>query len=296
DTGSSVENWWPTFSWTGLPDGVLYQIALSRDTLFSTPVIHYLSETCEYPSEDLSPGTYYWRVRAGDAAGNWGSWSDIWQFTIPTKPVVRDIDGNVYAVVKIGDQWWMAENLRVTHYRNGDVIPHITDDNEWANAFSDAYCTLDNDEAHALTYGHLYKWYTIFDERGLAPAGWHVPSDEEWKALEIALGMDPSETDREGWRGQDEGGKLKLPGTEYWNAPNAGATNESGFCALPGGLRSKAFSNTGDCAYFWTSSLTSWSPVWYRIVWARLLHTRNTNMCRIDCRGQEGLSVRCVRD
>jgi uncharacterized protein (TIGR02145 family) len=122
---------------------------------------------------------------------------------------VIDIDGNTYQAIKIGDQWWMAENLKVTHYRNGDPIPNVTDSTEWSNLATEAYCVYENDESIAETYGYLYNWYVVNDSRNIAPEGWHVPTDEEWKELEMFLGMSQSEANGTGWRGTDEGGKLK---------------------------------------------------------------------------------------
>ena len=101
---------------------------------------------------------------------------------------VTDIDGNLYYTVKIGEQWWMLENLRVTHYRNGDAIPNVTDDAEWEGLSTGAYCDYDNDPANVATYGRLYNWYAVGDSRNIAPAGWHVPSDDEWQTLVDYLG------------------------------------------------------------------------------------------------------------
>jgi uncharacterized protein (TIGR02145 family) len=108
---------------------------------------------------------------------------------------ITDIQGNTYKIVKIGDQWWMAENLRTTQYANGEEIPHITNDTDWANTNAGAYCYYDDNTVNTKLYGNLYNWYTINDERGVCPVGWHVPSDSEWMTLEIYLGMSPSEAD-----------------------------------------------------------------------------------------------------
>jgi len=169
---------------------------------------------------------------------------------------VTDIDGNVYKTVKIGNQWWMAENLKVTRYRNGDPIPNITDNHTWVDLSTGAYCNYNNDISNVATYGRLYNWYAVDESRNIAPAGWHVPTDDEWKQLEIYLGMSPTEADETHWRGTDEGGKLKETGTTHWYSPNTGATNESGFTALPGGYRvSGGFSSLGFGAYFWSSTV-----------------------------------------
>lgn len=157
--------------------------------------------------------------------------------------IISDVDGNQYRTVKIGSQEWMAENLRTSKYRNGEVILHITNDTTWSNLASGAYCWFDNDSAtYENPYGKLYNWYTIDDGRGLCPSGWHIPSDLEYLNLFNFLG------------GQNvAGGKMKE--TAYWDSPNTGATNESGFTGLPGGLRNVngAFSNNGDAGSWWSS-------------------------------------------
>ena len=110
---------------------------------------------------------------------------------------VTDTDGNVYKTVKIGNQLWMAESLKVSHYRNGDTIPHVTDGSTWVTLTTDGYCDYDNNETLVATYGRLYNWYAVIDPRGLAPSGWHVPTDAEWKELEMYLGMSQSDADAE---------------------------------------------------------------------------------------------------
>lgn len=170
---------------------------------------------------------------------------------------VTDIDGNAYHTVKIGDQWWMAENLKVTHYRNGDTIPNVTVDRQWTGLNSGAYCYFDNNPSYGSTYGYLYNWFAVDDPRSLVPEGWQVPSDEECKQLEIHLGMSQSEVDETGWRVTGESGKLNESGPTYWDLPNTGATNESGFSALPGGYRydfRDGFASLGICTDFWSST------------------------------------------
>jgi uncharacterized protein (TIGR02145 family) len=208
-------------------------------------------------------------------------------------PTVTDYDGNVYQTVLIGDQCWMMENLKVTHYRNGDPIPHVTDDGTWGGLTSGAYCNYNNDEGNVATYGRLYNWYAVDDSRNIAPAGWHVPTDEEWKQLEMYLGMSQAQADAEDWRGTDEGGKLKEAGTTHWYPPNEGATNESGFTALPGGDRSNngGFYSMGYLAFFWSSTeYSSFSA------WSRYLYYYYSQVYRYSSDKQDGFSVRCVRD
>jgi len=213
---------------------------------------------------------------------------------------VTDIDGNVYKTVKIGNQWWMAENLRVTHYATGDPIPNVTDNTEWKNLTTGAWCAYKNDDNNIETYGLLYNWYAINDSRNIAPAGWHVPTDEEWKELEMHLGMSQSEAGGIGcYRGTDEGGKMKATGTiengdGLWYAPNTGATNESGFTALPGGFRScsyGSFGGIGSEGYWW--SATEYSSA---VALHRFLCYNHSEVYRGNIRKQAGFSVRCVRD
>ncbi|MCK5149268.1 Ig-like domain-containing protein [bacterium] len=208
---------------------------------------------------------------------------------------VTDIDGNVYRTVKIGNQWWMAENLKVTHYRNGHEIPTVTDDTNWLNLRISACCAYNNDERYVTTYGRLYNWYAVDDSRNIAPEGWHVPTDEDWKELEIHLGMSQSDADSLKWRGTIVGGKLKEMGITHWHTPNEGATNESGFSALPGGYRlgySGSFHDLGGRAIFWTSTEHS-----NNYTWRRCLEYDNSGIYRgYNGYKRSGYSVRLIRD
>jgi uncharacterized protein (TIGR02145 family) len=212
---------------------------------------------------------------------------------IDSTGTVTDIDGNVYQTIKIGDKWWMMENLKVTHYRNGDEIPNITSNSTWENLISGAYCNYDNDEGNVDTYGRLYNWHAVSDSRGIAPQGWHVPTDAEWKQLEMYLGMTRAEADASGWRGTAEGGMLKDTGTTYWASPNGGATNESGFTALPGAYRNYdgSFNNLGNVASFWTATQYSSDRSW-----TRRLHYQFTQCARLNYGKTYGSSIRCVKD
>ena len=208
---------------------------------------------------------------------------------------VTDIDGNVYQTVTIGTQVWMAENLKVTHYRNGDAIPNETDGGTWAGLTTGAYCEYNNDVNNLAVYGRLYNWYAVADSRNIAPMGWHVPSDAEWKQLEMFLGMSQAEADAIGGRGGavNVGGKLKETGTTHWLSPNTGATNESGFSGLPGGYRSYdgTYDGIGNDAYFWSSTEGS-----SNYAWGRSLHYFYSGVARGSNYKQYGFSLRCVRD
>ena len=159
---------------------------------------------------------------------------------------VTDIDGNTYSTVQIGTQTWMGENLKTTQYNDGTAITLVTDNTTWANQTTEAYSWYNNDQAtYGDTYGGLYNWYAV--ETGkLCPSGWHVPSSADWNALVGYLGG-----------GSVAGGKLKETGTVHWNSPNAGATNESGFTALPAGYRNYttgAFEVMRSIGIIWSSS------------------------------------------
>jgi len=201
-----------------------------------------------------------------------------------------DIDGNTYKTIKIGNQWWMAENLKVTHYNDGAEVPNITDMADWKNTTNGACCSYYNDSNHLSTYGLLYNWYAVNDIRKLAPEGWHIPTDEEWKQLEIYLGLSESEADEYGARGTDEGSKLKS--TSGWHNDGNG-TDESGFTALPGGNRNDlgTFGEITKKSQFWTSFQTGYPMITrtlsYLYPYVYRWTTGKTN---------RGLSVRCIKD
>jgi uncharacterized protein (TIGR02145 family) len=189
-----------------------------------------------------------------------------------------------YKTVTIGDQVWMAENLNVDKFRNGDPIPHTQTEEEWRQAGENgqpAWCYYDNDPANGKIYGKLYNWYAVSDWRGLAPEGWRIPSDEDWDKLIKLLGGN-----------EVAGGKLKASDTTYWQSPNTGATNETGFTGLPGGYRyySGYFDNLG-LGYWWSSTEYSFTDAWGRAL------TYSYADADRDYNNKElGFSVRCVRD
>ena len=165
------------------------------------------------------------------------------------KSTVTDTDGNIYRCVKIGDQWWMAEDMIVTHYRNSDPISNVTENSQWAELTEGANCSFDNNEDHVSTYGRLYNAHVVEDSRGICPEGWHIPSDEEWLQLELFLGMSESEANRmTASRGTDEGGKLK--------SDSFGGSDEVGFAAKGTGYRDPdgEFRAMEIDTNFWTST------------------------------------------
>ena len=206
---------------------------------------------------------------------------------------ITDIDGNVYNIVTIGSQKWMKENLKTTKFNDGSNIPLENDGIEWINLRTPGMCWYDNNIDNKTLYGGLYNWYAVSTDK-LCPTGWHVPSDSEWKQLEKFLGMTQAEADDIEFRGTDEGGKLKETGTIHWSSPNTGATNESGFTALPGGYRSMAggnFVNVGTDSYWWTSSGKSDNEAW-----ERGLNYFLSTIDRIGSPKYDGFYVRCIKD
>jgi uncharacterized protein (TIGR02145 family) len=195
---------------------------------------------------------------------------------------VTDIDGNTYLPVTICNQTWTKSNLDVSHYRNGDEIPQVKNPTDWANLTTGAWCYYNNDPANGAIYGKLYNWYAVNDPRGLAPLGWHIPTDAEWTKLTDCL------------EGESVAGdKIKETGTTHWISPNTGATNSSGFTALPGGYRYDygTFYSINFNSYWWSSSASIIPNAWHR--------TMNYNYSYVG-RGVHdkafGFSVRCLRD
>lgn len=205
---------------------------------------------------------------------------------------ITDADGNVYSTVTIGTQVWMAENLRTTKDNNVTPFPLVTDGAAWGTMTTAAYCWYNNDEAaNKSVYGALYNWTAAMNA---CPAGWHLPTDEEWKALERNLGMNNTDADATGWRYSGlVGGKLKETGTSHWKVPAVEATNTSGFTSLPGGDRDSdlGFLNLGDYCYFWSATEDGNSRAWYR-----RLNDDNAGVHRNSSRKETGYSVRCLKN
>ena len=186
--------------------------------------------------------------------------------------------------VKIGEQEWMVENLNVDKFKNGDAILEAKTGEAWEKAIAQgkpAWCYYGMDSTNEEKYGKLYNWYVVNDPRGLAPKGWHVPSDSEWQTLIDFLGGESV-----------AGGKMKETGNTFWNSPNTGATNTSGFTALPGGYRyHDGFYYLGYYAYFLPSTSYVTNSVW---IW--VFNYDNLEACRYHANKWDGYSVRCVRD
>ena len=193
-----------------------------------------------------------------------------------------DFDNNNYATVQIDTQIWMAENLKTTHYKNGTVIPNVTDNTAWGSLSTGARSYYNNDSlTYANTYGALYNWYAV-NTGNLCPTGWHVPSDAEWTTLTNYLGGESI-----------AGGKLKEAGLAHWNSPNTDATNETGFTALPGGSRNNYGScyNVGYFGDWWSSTEYGTKSAWYRY-----MYYYHSDVYRNGVYKTCGFSVRCVRD
>lgn len=210
-----------------------------------------------------------------------------------TYGTMTDQDDNVYKTVTIGTQTWMAENLRTTIYNDETTIPNITDGDEWGALTTGAYCNYNNTTSTdtIATYGRLYNWYAVNTGK-LAPEGWHIPTDEEWKQLEMYLGLSQSEANETGPR-DTVGGKLKEIGTTHWNNGNIEATNETGFTALPGGCRQwdGSFDYIGSLGFWLCATEEDFYTTWYR-----LIYSRNSDLVRSQLVKKIGFSVRCVMD
>lgn len=176
-----------------------------------------------------------------------------------TSGIVYDIDGNEYKTVKIGNQIWMAEKLRVTRFRNGDGITYAISNSAWMGYSNGAYCAYNNNESTANTYGYLYNWYALNDYRKIAPEGWRVPTDDDWKELEMEIGMSQEATNSMLFRGSPVGSKLAGKADLWGNGKlvNNSAFGESGFSAIPAGIRRGfygLFDSLGSFANFCSAS------------------------------------------
>jgi len=222
---------------------------------------------------------------------------------------VTDYDGNTYFTAKIGDQWWMTSNLKTTHYADGTEIPLVESTSDWEalNSEVTAYCYYDNDPYEAaFTYGALYTWAAVMngaessdgyssDVQGVCPDGWHVPSDSEWKTLEMHLGMHVAEADTTGPRGRYIGSQLAIS-SDLWAdglLKDNASFGTSNFFALPGGGRryNGTFGHLGDNANFWSATERDSYKAW-----GRHLYSEYTTVHRYSNIKSDGFSVRCVKD
>ncbi len=238
--------------------------------------------------------TYYVRAYATNKAGT-GYGNEISFKAAPLKinfsdwityGNLNDQDGNIYKTVKIGEQTWMAENLKAKHYQDGSLIPIETSLEVWKSLTTGAYCFIDNDTLNKNVYGALYNYYAVADQRKICPTGWHVPTDAEWTVLENFLGGS-----------HIAGMKMKEVGLTHWVSPNIGASNMSGFTALPTGSRSynvnDDFLGLKYYCMFWSSTEhhTFNASAWYRS-----LTTFESDLERNYYLKRVGFSIRCVMD
>ena len=202
---------------------------------------------------------------------------------IPTVlPTLTDIDGNKYQTIKIYNQIWTKTNLNVSRYSNGDLIPQVSDSDTWSSLTTGAWCYYLNTSGYGPVYGKLYNWYAIVDPRGLAPKGYHIPSDIEWTTLTDYLGGESI-----------AGGKMKEIGNSHWKTPNKDANNSSEFTGTPGGYRLNdgKFYSINEFGYWWSSSEYS-----SRYALFHRLDYYNGDLGRFNYLETIGLSVRCIKD
>ena len=198
----------------------------------------------------------------------------------PSQPTATDYDGNIYTSVTIGTQTWLTTNLKTTHYTDGTIIPNLTGTTDWSTDSTGAYCWYSNNEGtYKNLYGGLYNWLAATNAHGLAPTGWKVPSLSDYQTLGTYLGG-----------ASVASGYLKETGTTHWQSPNTGATNETGFTALPGGDRdiNGAYNRIGTSGKWWCSDNTT--------AWYRDLEFNDAGVLRVSPNKKNGLSVRCIKD
>lgn len=236
----------------------------------------------------LLPATTYY-LRAYATTSNGTGYGSSMVFTTLSDNLT-DIEGNVYKTVQIGDQIWMAENLKTTKYNDGTNIPLVTNGDDWSILTTPAYCWYNNDMAsNKLTYGALYNWYAIHTGK-LCPVGWHVPSDAEWYTMEHYVDSTINDPNVINYRGTDCGTKLK--NTSGWDNSGNG-TNNYNFKALPGGGRylGGAFFHIGDIGNWWSSTEYQNTNGWFRTLLGNSPASYRTNGNKFL-----GFSVRCIRD
>ncbi len=228
---------------------------------------------------DNTPGYYYYTSK------DWIGVTSTGPGAIMNRSCI-DIDGNAYSTFTIARQVWMAENLRVIHYRNGHQIPNVTKSVEWTGLTSGAYCWYDNDQSVNQKYGALYNCHAVTDNNGLCPDGWHVPTDAEWTTLITYLGGLGL-----------AGGRMKAI-SDLWASPNTDATNSSGFSGLPGGIRiitsgvnNGKFADIGTRGDWWSSTEVSSDSALFRSL--SYLHSE---AYRYSNTKKYGFSVRCLKD
>jgi uncharacterized protein (TIGR02145 family) len=247
----------------------------------------------------LIPNTpYYVKAYAINSQGiSYGSPGSFITTSGGQTGTITDIDGNIYNIVTIGTQVWMAENMKTTKYNDNTIIPNVTDNAAWNNLTTPSYSWYNNDEAaYKATYGALYNWYAVDAAsnggKNICPTGWHIPTDADWKIMEISLGMSQSEADATGWRGSNQGAQIKS--ITGWSGGYTN-TNTSGFSALPGGVRfypnGGASGGMGSGEAWWSASTYNTTSAYHRYV-----GLSEGNISRLgDNDKKNGFAVRCVQ-
>jgi uncharacterized protein (TIGR02145 family) len=298
---SSLNTVLPTVSMTGLseifPNSVRFNAQVlsdggghitSKGIVYSTQMLPTLLdqsvingiETGAFAgtiTELLPNTTYYFRAFATNEQGT--RYSN--QLLENTTSLVTDVDGNIYQGVKIGTQIWLNKNLMVTKYQNRDTIYEVVPDGLWQNLLSGGWSNIENTADNNETYGKLYNWFAVSDERKLCPQGWKIPSDDDWTVLTSYLG------------GLDvAGGKLKSTGITFWGIPNAWANNVSFFTGLPSGYRDQmgVFFGVGYYAIWWTST-SNGIEAWSRYVYNEFNYASKETLSK-----NQGLSIRCLSE
>jgi uncharacterized protein (TIGR02145 family) len=240
-----------------------------------------------YSNIELTENTNYsYRVIAYNEVGNSLTHSNEFSINTGRSPITTGDTTSKLSTVKIYNQIWMTKNLDVVTYSNGDVIPQVTNSKQWSNLTSGAWCYYNNDATNGAIYGKLYNLFAVNDPRGLAPIGWHIPSDAEWTVLTTSLGGDSIAA-----------GKMKVVGVTKWRSPNSGADNSSGWSGLPGGFRyiNGSFFNINDSGDWWSAS----EDEKIFASWKRTLYVNDINdgkIGRYKSSMYEGSSVRCLRN
>jgi uncharacterized protein (TIGR02145 family) len=199
-------------------------------------------------------------------------------------------NGVTYSTIVLGNgQEWMGENIRTSNYANGDTIPNISDPSQWVVLTTGAWVYYDNDSQYENTYGKLYNWYAVSDPRNICPQGWRVPTETDWSTLINYL--DPNAMGGANFN-NFAGGKMKSIGTQYWINPNTGASNESGFSGLPGGVfDSGSFNSLGTYGNWWGATEVDFFDAWYYNLYAF-----NDVVYKYHYVKQKGHSVRCIKN
>jgi len=273
-------------------DSLIYDLYLGTET--DPPLLISDLTINRYTAVGLiGEKTYYWKIVVRDGSYN-EVISPVWSFTTGLF-MYDDRDSTIYPYVKIGNQSWLVKNLNTDSFMNGDLISEAKSDKDWDNAGRKdipAWCYFDNSPDNGEKYGKLYNFHAVNDPRGIAPDGWHVPSDYEWKVLEMELGMSISEAAKLHDRGTNQGTQLKDPGDPTWELSTT-QIDYSGFNALASGGRFCYTSSDfwgGKAAFFWTSTETPSGGAW-----ARGLHALPyVNRCD-DPKGY-GMSIRLIKD